>query len=162
MLSKVQNRGSPNGPPMVDGWYMLWSETTIKPLWWLLCRLFSTITRACILSKIFLSLGRTRFLFKVFQSFWNLIGGLRWPTTSGAKLPVNFQSDWSIFPNYTQLLNCEKSVANLLVAKRTTQGANMGCPFHLWVAFGYRATVFGQHCICNSQYLISLVQNQIW
>ena len=68
----------------------------------------------------------------------------RQPATSSAKLPVKFQSDWSIFPNYIQLLNCENSVGNLLVAKRTTQGANMGCPFHLWVAFGDRAAIFGQ------------------
>ena len=58
VLSKVQNRGSPNGPPMVDGWVVRitfgWSVYAMdrnddKTLIWLLCRLFSTITRACIL-----------------------------------------------------------------------------------------------------------------
>ena len=62
----------------------------------------------------------------------------RWSATSGAKLK---------FPNYTQLLNCEKSIGNLLVAKRTTQGANMGCPFHLWVHLATGRPSFGQHCI---------------
>ena len=53
---------------------------------------------------------------------------------SAAKSPVNFQGDWSICPNYTQLSNGNKSVGNALVAKRTTQGTSMGCPFHSWVA----------------------------
>ena len=81
----------------------------------------------------------TRFLFNVPKSFWNLTGD------SAPILPVSFQNDLSIFPSYTQLSNGGKSVGNALVAKRTTQGASMGCPFHLWVAIGDRATVFGQH-----------------
>ena len=143
--SAVQSRGSPNGPPMVDGCVVRitfgWSVYAVvrnddKTLIWLLCCLFFTITRACILRS---RLGCTGFMFKFLQSFWNLIGG---PLPV---VPVKFQSDWSIFPNYIQLLNCKNSVGNLLVAKRTTQGANMGCPFHLWVAFGDRAAIFGQH-----------------
>ena len=85
-----------------------------------------------------------RFLFKVIQSFWNLIGG---PLPVVPSCLSNFKTIGVFFPNYTQLLNCEKSVGNLLVAKRTTQGTNMGCPLHLWVAFCDRATVFGQHCL---------------
>ena len=67
--------------------------------------------------KISLSLGRTRFMFKVLQSFWNLIGG---PLPVVPSCLWNFKAIGVFFPNYTQLLNCEKSVGNLLVAKRKT------------------------------------------
>ena len=120
VLSKVQNRGSPNRPRMVDGWVVRitfgWSVYVVlrnynKTLI-MTSMLFVFHHHQGLYPKISLSLGRTRFLFKVLQSFWNLIGSQ--PATSGAKLPVKFQSDWSIFPNYTQLLlNCEKSVGNL-------------------------------------------------
>ena len=75
--------------------------------------------------------------------------------TSAAQPPVNFQGDWSIFPNYTQLSNRKKFVGNSLVARRTTQGTSMSCPFHLWVAFGDQVTVFGQHC--RSHYTNQLI-----
>ena len=75
--------------------------------------------------------------------------------TSAAKPSVNFKRD--CFPNYTQLLNCKKSVGNLLVAKRTTQCASMGCPVQVWVA----RSIYGSHLaalgvlVCKPEYQIA-------
>ena len=83
VLSKVQNRGSPNGPPMVDGWVVRiafgWSVYVVvrndnKTLI-MTSMPFVFHDHQGLYPKISLSLGRTRFLFKVLQSFWNLIGG---------------------------------------------------------------------------------------
>ena len=84
VLSKVQNRWSPNGPPMVDGWVVRitfgWSVYVVvrndnKTLI-MTSMPFVFHDHQGLYPKISLSLGRTRFLFKVLQSFWNLIGGL--------------------------------------------------------------------------------------
>ena len=46
----------------------------------------------------------------------------------------------------SQMWNSERYFGNSLVAKRATQCVIMGRPLRLWVAFGDRTTVFGQHC----------------
>ena len=83
VLSNVQNRGSPNGPPMVDGSVVRitfgWSVYVVvrndnKTLI-MTSMPFVFHDHQGLYPKISLSLGRTRFLFEVLQSFWNLIGG---------------------------------------------------------------------------------------
>ena len=136
-------RQTTHGGCLGGPYYFGWSVYAVvrnddEPLISLLCH------HQGIYLKILLSLEGTRFLFKVLQSFWNLTGG------SAPMLPSRlstFKVIGLFFPNCTQLSNGKKSVGNSLVTKRTTQGTSMGCPFHLWVTFGDRVTVFGQHCM---------------
>ena len=150
MLSKVKNHVSPNGPPTVGGWVARitfgWSVYAVvrndnKTLILLLCYLFSTITKAYIKRSCPVS-GARDFCLKFSNRFeiWQAL------TTSVAKPPVYFLSDWSIFPNHTWLLICEKSVGNSVITKQTIQCASKGRQFNLWVKFGDRVTVFTQHC----------------
>ena len=142
VLSKAKNHVSPNGPPTVDSWMACitfgWSVYAVvrndnKTLILLLCYLFSTISRAYIKRSCQVS-GVRDFCLKFSNRFeiWQAL------TTSVAKPPVYFLSDWSIFPNRTWLVICEKSVGNSVITKRTTQCASMGRQFNLWVTFGDR------------------------
>ena len=112
VLSKVQNPGSANESAMVDGWLVCitfgWSIYAVVrkkiPLLWILCCLFSTISRTYI---------PTRFLFEVHKSFWNLTSAIV------AKSPVILKSNWCIFSKRHIVVKRRKFVGNALVAKRT-------------------------------------------
>ena len=136
VLSKVQNRGSPNRPPMVDGWVVRiifgWSVyvvvrnddktliTNSMP--------FVFHNHQGLYPKISLSLGRTRFLFKVLQSSWNLIGG---PLPVVSSCLSNFKAIGVFFPNYTHLLSCEK-IRRKFISRKTDHSR---CKYGLPVTF---------------------------
>ena len=124
VLSKFQNPGSPDRPPMMDGWVVRitfgWSVYAVvrnedETLISLLCCLLSTITRAYIPRHIVKSRRHEMSI----QSSPIVLKFCMRLCTSDAKRPVNFQGHCSIFPNYTQLSKGKKSVGNSLVAKRT-------------------------------------------
>ena len=97
--------------------------------------------------KISLSLGGTRFLFKVLQSFWNLTCDPLLVLATRLSILKAIGVFFSKLHTIT-MIKLQKNNRRFISHKRTTQWANMGfsSPFHLWVAFGDRATVFGQHC----------------
>ena len=129
----------------LDGPYYIWwsvyavgrndDKTLIWPLW---C-LFSTITRAYFL----VNLEGTRFLLKVLKSFWNLTGGS--PPVFPSRLST-FKAIGIFFQLHTvvKLRNIRGKFIN---SKLDYSMCKYGLPVHLWVAFGDRATVFGQHCM---------------
>ena len=142
---------------MVEGWVVRitfgWSFFAVvrnddKTLIWLLCCLFSTITRAYIL--------RCRKVWKAQHfclKFSNRFGIWQAARHQCYQVACQLSKQLEVFAqNWTQLFNGEKFVGNSSVAKRTTQCARMVCSFHLWVAFGDRVNVVGQHwSLCKSQ-----------
>ena len=71
----------------------------------------------------------------------------RRPATSGAKLPVKFQSDWSIFSKLHTVVKLRKICRKFISRKTDHSRYKHGLPLHLWVAFCDRATVFEQQSI---------------
>ena len=97
--------------------------------------------------KISLSLGGTRFLFKVLQSFWNLTGDLLLVLASRLSI---FKAIGVFFSKlHTITIIKLRKINRRFISHKTDHSMSkygLTRPFHLWVAFGDRATVFGQHC----------------
>ena len=53
-----------------------------------------------------------------------------------------------VFSKLHTVAELRKMHRKFISRKTDHSRCNMGCPFHLWVAFGDRTTVFGQHCYC--------------
>ena len=114
----MQIPGSPNGPPMVDGWVVV-SVLGSPPI--------NNLLRPCNQSKI----GQNgpngvRILLRHNEHFisvhlWNRLSTF---------IPKHFL----------------QNLKNPLVAKLTIYGRTLGGPVDSCVAFGDRATVFQQHC----------------
>ena len=140
VLSNAKNPGSSNGPPMVHSWVVRitfwWSVYAVaknddKTFISLLCCLLSTIIKAYILRSC--SVSKARDFYLKFSNHFEIGQAARNQCCQAA---CQLSNDWSISQSTQSCQTAKKSVANLLVAKRSTQGASMGCPFHLWVAFG--------------------------
>ena len=97
--------------------------------------------------KISLSLGGTRFLFKVLQSFWNLTGDPLLVLASRLSILKAIGVFFSKLHTIT-MIKLRKINRRFISHKTDHAMSEYGLtrPFHLWVAFVDRATVFGQHC----------------
>ena len=80
VLPKVENPGSPNGPSMMGGPYMMWSEMTVKRQHYLyvlfIFKHYHSLPRSLFTSlwdpAISWIFKGTTSIIKIFQSLWNL------------------------------------------------------------------------------------------
>ena len=123
LLRKMQNPGSHNGPPMVDG-----CVVRLSSVW--------SVNQKSVRNMKSIKMVKRR------QSESTFYIGT---STKGHMLSVIVMSGF-ILKYFLQNLK------NSLVAKWTIGDVTLGRPVDSWVAFGDRATIFQQHCtdVCQA------------
>ena len=156
MLLKKQNPGSPNGPPMIDGWVVRLSSGWSVIIYTRYTETIKSIKELAKTSQSVFTLYSDTSTHRHADGFvqdCSISGALAMEILQSCAKPLismHLRSCLSTFLPKIFLQNTNNS----LVAKRTIHGRTLGRPLDSWVAFGDRATVFQQHCFTQDIALV--------